>query len=457
MAAIYLAGFLTALRQGKALLGSKGLLPVPAFLAERKFRQCPTLFLWRYSDRLMTAVSATGVALSVLGLLGLLDRGPIWLSMGLWLTMWFLYLSIVNVGQRFYGFGWESMVLEAGFFTAFLGPSQVAVSPIPILALRWMLFRVEFGAGMIKVRHDKCWRDLTCLYYHYETQPMPNPLSWYFHHLPRWVHRGGVLGSHFVQLVVPFGLFAPQPVAALAGLLIIGHQLWLIVSGNYSWLNWITVVLGFSAFGLCGPGEPRPLVFELVLVALAIATAYLSIKPTKNLLSKNQAMNRCYNVWHLVNTYGAFGSVTRNRHEVVIQGTPDLFVTPASEWREYQCWGKPGELGRRPAQLAPYHLRLDWLLWFLPLSLGRNLSERTAGQRLLTRYESWFKSLIEKMLAGDAALLKLFRINPFPDKPPGCIRVLVFAYQYTTPEERRQTGNWWKRQQVGVYLPPWGG
>jgi hypothetical protein len=251
----------------------------------------------------------------------------------------------------------------------------------------------------------------------------------------------------------------PQPVASLAAVLIIGHQLWLVVSGNYSWLNWLTAVLGVSALRLPGGanGVPRPLWLNLLQLALAAGTIYLSVKPTKNLFSKNQAMNRSYNVWHLVNTYGAFGSVTRHRHEVIIQGTRDPFPTPDSDWREYECLGKPGDPARRPPQLAPYHLRLDWLLWFLPLSLGSQLSPRTAEVRLVTRYELWFKNLVEKLLKGDPAVLGLLRVNPFPEKPPAFIRVLIFAYQYTDADERKRTGNWWKRQQVGVYLPPYGG
>ena len=165
-----------------------------------------------------------------------------------WLLLWALYLSIVNVGQSFFGFGWESMLLEAGFFTAFLGPSHIRPSVLPILILRWMLFRTELGAGLIKLRHDPCWRDLTCLFYHYETQPLPNPLSWYFHRLPAAFQRASVVFSHFVQVIVPFGLFAPQPFASIAAVLIVFHQLWLIVSGNYSWLNWLTAILGVAGF-----------------------------------------------------------------------------------------------------------------------------------------------------------------------------------------------------------------
>ena len=256
LAVLYLIAFLVALQQFKPLLGERGLLPVPAFLKQVSFRDAPGIFCWRYSDRLLDAVAWTGVLLSAVALSGLSEMGPYWLSAGIWLFLWVLYLSIVNVGQNFYGFGWESMLLEAGFFTAFMGPAGIRPSLIPVLALRWMLFRTEFGAGLIKLRHDPCWRQLTCLLYHYETQPLPNPLSWYFHRSPRFMHQFAVLFSHFVQVIVPFALFAPQPIASIAGGLIIFHQLWLIVSGNYSWLNWLTVALGVTASALAPPAPP---------------------------------------------------------------------------------------------------------------------------------------------------------------------------------------------------------
>src|SRR5262249_26900276 len=317
LAAIYLIAFLVALNQFKPLLGERGLLPVPAFLKHLRFRQAPSIFCWRYSDRFLDVVAWTGIGLSALAVTGVSERGPIWLSMITWLVLWGLYLSLVNVGQNFYGFGWESMLLEAGFFTAFMGPTWMSPSLIPVLALRWMLFRTELGAGLIKLRHDRCWRELTCLYYHYETQPLPNPLSCYFHHLPRLMHRLSVLFSHFVQVIVPLGLFAPQPFASMAGGLIIFHQLWLIVSGNYSWLNWLTVALGISAFSdsvlwrlIPLPIQqtvPRPEFVNVLLYLIGGATVLLSIQPVLNLFSKRQLMNYSYNRFHLVNTYGAFG------------------------------------------------------------------------------------------------------------------------------------------------------
>ncbi|HWE85990.1 MAG TPA: lipase maturation factor family protein [Terracidiphilus sp.] len=461
MAAIYLVAFLTVARQFKPLLGERGLLPVPAHLRTVRFREAPSLFHWRYSDKLLDLVAWTGVLVSACAVVGLTEAGPVWLSMTAWLLLWFLYLSVVNVGQKFFGFGWESMLLEAGFFTAFLGSARVQPSVIPVLILRWMLFRTEMGAGLIKLRHDRCWRDLTCLYYHYETQPLPNPLSWYFHRIPAPMHRYSVLFSHFVQIVVPFALFAPQPIASIAGGLSILHQLLLIVSGNYSWLNWLTAVLGVSALDdrvlgsalrLASPAMlPRPLALDIVLYALVVAALALSVQPVMNLFSREQLMNYSYNPLHLVNTYGAFGQVGRERYEIVIEGSADRVISPVTEWREYGFKGKPGDVKRRPPQVAPYHLRLDWLIWFLPFAVAV-----TGDGIRVWRHDLWFMRFIGKLLVGDREILRLMRENPFPDEPPATVRALFYRYCYSTPQEKRETGAWWVRRLLGVYLQPVG-
>jgi hypothetical protein len=459
MAAIYVVAFLAVLHQCKPLLGENGLLPVPAYLKSVSFRAAPTLFCWRYSDRLLSAVGWTGLLISLCALGGLTESGPAWLSLLAWLSLWAFYLSIVNVGQKFFAFGWESMLLEAGFFTAFLGPARLRPSILPILILRWMLFRTEMGAGLIKLRHDRCWRDLTCLFFHYETQPLPNPLSWYFHRIPKPLHKFSALVSHFVQLVAPFGLFAPQPIASIAGGLIIVHQLILIISGNYSWLNWLTVVLGITALddrvlGFAIPlGAPplasRPLPFDILLYLLAAATVLLSIQPILNLLSPNQRMNFSYNPFHLVNTYGAFGNVGRERYEIVMEGTSERVITPHTQWKEYGFKGKPGDIKRMPPQVAPYHLRLDWLIWFLPFSVAV-----TGGGIRVHGHSLWFLRFVEKLLSGDRAILRLMGSNPFPDQPPEFVRALFYRYRYTDRKEKRATGAWWTRQLLGVYLHP---
>ena len=460
MAALYLIAFLTVLLQGKPLVGARGLLPIPAFLEGVTFREAPSLFHWRYSDGLLDLVSWTGVLISLCAILGLTESGPAWLSVTAWLVLYFLYLSIVNVGQKFFGFGWESMLLEAGLFTAFLGPRHTYPSAISVLLLRWMFFRTELGAGLIKLRNDTCWRDLTCLYYHYETQPLPNPLSWYFHRLPASWHRFGVLFSHFVQVVCPFGLFAPQPISSIAAGLCILQQLWLIVSGNYSWLNWLTVVIGVAGFSdeILHYGFPSisavaltPMSFPFIVLlwVVAASTLVLSIQPTINLFSPLQRMNFSYNRYHLVNTYGAFGSVTRERHEVILEGTTDTVPTPATVWKEYGFKGKPGDLYRMSPQVAPYHLRLEWMIWFLPFTV--TVTPRGVHVR---GYEIWFLRFVQKLLTADLSILSLLGDNPFPDQPPALIRAHLYRYSYTDSHTKRLTGAWWKRELLGEFLPP---
>src|SRR5207237_2102923 len=298
---IYLVAFLVTVNQFRPLLGEHGLLPAPDFIRAVPFRASPTLFhLFGYSDRKLLVVAWTGVVLSVVAIIGLFDGDdfPIpFASMLIFALLWVLYLSIVNVGQTFYSFGWESLLLEAGFLAIFLGPASTIPQFSLVLLIRWLLFRVEFGAGMIKMRGDRCWRDLTCLYYHHETQPMPNPLSWYFHRLPAALHRIEVLGNHFAQLVVPWFLFAPQPVATIAGLIIVATQSWLVLSGNFAWLNVITIVLAFAAFDdaalarvlpIARPAVETSIPHEVAFAALTVLVLVLSYRPARNLLSSGQ-------------------------------------------------------------------------------------------------------------------------------------------------------------------------
>jgi hypothetical protein len=447
LALIYLVAFLVAANQFVPLLGEHGLLPVPEFVRQVPFRAAPSVFYFMPTDAAFRVAAWLGVALAALALSPFPARNA--LAHGaLWGALWALYLSFVNVGQTFYGFGWETLLLEAGFLAIFLGGTSDEPQIVLNWLWRWLVFRVMVGAGLIKLRGDPCWRDLTCLDYYFETQPMPNALSWHFHWLPAAVHHAGVLINHFVELAVPFGLFGPQPIAAIAALLIIAFQLMLIVSGNLSWLNWLTIVLAIPAIDdrwlHWVPVNCKFTIVNLQLrritIALAVVVGLLSIPPVLNLLSSQQLMNTSFEPLHLVNTYGAFGSITRQRTEIVVEGTSDRALSAQTVWNEYEFKGKPGDTAQRPSQVAPYHLRLDWLMWFAAM-------ERPGD-------EAWFDPLLDKLLVGDAATLGLLRTNPFPEKPPQFVRAELYAYNFTTPEERKQSGRWWKRVLIGEYWPP---
>jgi hypothetical protein len=450
LGAIYALAFLNVVNQWRALLGEHGLLPVLDFVARVPFGRAPSLFHWRYSDRLALGLGWVGLALSLAVVAGVPAALPTWASMLWWLALWALYQSYVNVGQIWYAFGWESLLLEAGFLAIFLGADDVAPPLLILFLFRWLLFRVEFGAGLIKLRGDRCWRDLTCLEYHHETQPIPGPLSWFFHHLPRPLHRVETGANHVVQLGVPFLLFAPQPVAGIAACLIVVTQSWLVVSGNFAWLNAMTIVLAFSALpdawlswlpadAAAPPGDPAWW-FVVVVVALTAGVAVLSRRPVRNLLSRHQRMNAAFDPLHLVNTYGAFGSVTKVRYEVEIEGTTAERPDADADWRAYGFRGKPGDPGRRPRQVAPYHLRLDWLMWFLAMSPSPSYRH------------AWFPALLQRLLEGDAATLRLLRHDPFAGERPRYVRARRFRYRYTTPAERRETGDWWAREEVGTFV-----
>ncbi|MBV9855397.1 MAG: lipase maturation factor family protein [Streptosporangiaceae bacterium] len=451
LAVIYLVAFAATARQFRGLLGTRGLLPVPRYLRRVRFRDAPSLFHLRYSDRLFAGVAWSGAALAAAMAAGLGDAVPLWASMLAWTALWALQVSIVNVGQIWYGFGWETLLLEAGFLTIFLGNAGSPPPLLVLLLLRWLLFRLEFGAGLVKLRGDRCWRDLTCLRYHHETQPMPGPLSWFFHHLPDPLHRAEVLANHFAQLVAPVLLFAPQPVASVAAGIVIVTQLWLVLSGNFAWLNWLTIVLALAVVDtsraarvlpLPAPGRlgPAPHWYEALVLALTALVVVLSYRPARNLMSRRQLMNASFDPFHLVNTYGAFGSITRRRYELVIEGTSEPEVTADTRWREYEFRGKPGDPRRRPPQFAPYHLRLDWLMWFAPLSPGYA--------------EPWLGPLLYRLLTGDRDVLRLLRFNPFPGAPPSFVRIRRYHYRFTSWRELRRTGAWWERELMGDYVAP---
>ena len=465
VAAVYVLAFLSTFHQFPVLLGERGLLPVPAFLDRVGRRAGPTLFRHvPYSDALLRGMCLVGMLLGLAVVLGLPQQGPAWSMLAVFGAMWAMYLSIVSVGQIFYGYGWESMLLECGALMGLLGSHAVPPPAVMMLFLAWLLIRLEFGAGMIKMRGDASWRDLTAMDHHHETQPMPGPLSRTAHLMPRWWHRAEVLGSHAVQLGIIWLVLAPQPVASFAACAVIATQLFLVVTGNYAWLNWLTILVacaaisdgfwrwllggpfpGWSWFGVplkadgggAGADVSSPLWWTVLVAAAFAGLAVLSRKPLANLFSSHQLMNASFDRFHLVNAYGAFGSMTERRYEVLIEGTEDAAGHHADEetWRAFEFRGKPGDLRRLPRQVAPYHLRLDWQMWFLALRPGA---------------EPWFVALLERLADGDPGVRRLLARDPFDGRAPAALRVRYSLYRFARREERRDGGARWVATDLGV-------
>lgn len=463
---IYFIAFLVLWNQGDGLFGSDGILPAPRFLRivhERagtgSYFELPTLFWISSTDAALRSAAFVGLVLSALVTLGFSNS----IVMAL---LWVLYESFTHVGQIFYGYGWELLLLEAGFLAIFLAaPLSLRAfprsqPPVAVIWLeRWLLFRVMLGAGLIKIRGDACWTDLTCLAHHYETQPNPGPLSWYFNALPMWADKAGVLFNHFVELVVPFFVFGPRRVRHAAGLLVILFQTTLILSGNLSFLNWLTIAVALSCFddeaflavmprglrarlGLAlsratDETVPASGARRRVIQALVFCVGILSLPPVMNLILPGQRMNASFEPLHLVNTYGAFGSVDRVRHEVVIEGTSgDPLGPDDAGWVEYGFHCKPGDVRRRPCLVTPYHYRLDWQMWF-------------AGHHREAQ-DAWFVKLVYDLLRGNRHVTALLEWDPFAGSRPRFVRALLYEYEFSHDLGKA----YWDRRLLGEYLRP---
>jgi len=461
---VYAVAFLAAVRQIVPLIGADGLEPLGLYLERVRdalgstsagFLRLPSLFWLGHGDATLLLWAWIGLILSCAVLAGYANA--------LMLTaLWAIYMSFVHLGQDWYGYGWESQLLETGFLAIFLCPLFDArpfprrPPPVPVLWLfRWLIFRIMLGSALIKIRGNAVWRDLTALYYHFETQPIPNPLSRWFHFLPRFVLRLGVQFNFLAELIAPWFAFGPRLARLIAGAIMVIFQLTLIAGGNLSFLNWLTIIPALACFddafwakllpgalvrraaAAAGSAERhRPM--RLTAWAVAILIALLSVEPIANLFSPHQLMNSSFHSLDLVNTYGAFGSVGRERLNVVFEGTDAAAPNESAPWKPYPYMALPTDLNRMPPQIAPYQPRLDWQMWFAAMSTPQDYP--------------WTVNLVWKLLHNDPGALSLFASNPFPGKPPHYIRAVLYRYRFAPPGN--PDGRWWNREELGLWLLP---
>jgi hypothetical protein len=458
---VYLMAFLTLLWQGPALIGNHGLEPAAGMLDDAVaalgsraagFWRLPSLFWLGAGDTALRVVAGLGIALALVVIGGFANAIVL-------AALCALQISIVHVGGAFYAFGWEIQLVETGFLCIFLCPLLdgrpfPARPPPPALVwlLRWLIARIMWGAGLIKLRGDTCWRDLSCLDFHFETQPIPSPLSPWFHHLPHGAHVVGVVFNHAVELAVPFLIFGPRRVRHVGGALLAALQIVLIASGNLSFLNWLTLAPIVACFddGVWRRLLPRALVARAeraraaaapsraagwTAAAVTALVAVLSVPPMANLLSGRQVMNTSFTRLPLVNTYGAFGSVGRERTELIIEGTNDDVVGPETKWQAYEWKCKPGDPARAPCWMSPYHRRLDWLIWFAAMGTPREYP--------------WAIHLVWKLLHADRGALGLLASDPFGGARPRFIRIEHYRYRFAP----RGAPAWWQRERIGSWLP----
>ena len=462
LGAVYAVAFLVAINQALPLIGSHGLLPMGHYLEQVSaalgsqgagFVRVPSLFWLWHSDTALLLVTWTGLILSLIMIAGYANA----LTLG---ALWMLYLSLVHVGQDWYGYGWEIQLTETGFLAIFLCP-LLDMRPFPkrppplliIILFRWLIVRIMLGSGLIKYRGDAVWREGTALYHYFETQPIPGPLSRWFHFLPHTLLQIGVWFNWLGELVAPWFAFGPRLARHIAGVVMILFQLAIIISGNLSFLNWLTIVPALACLddGFWAKILPEILVrkaqkaeleaepsqpMQRTTLVVTCLVGLLSIQPALNILSSKQVMNTSFNPLDLVNTYGAFGSVGRERYNVVFEGTSDPNPDSAN-WKVYPYKGLPVAPDQRPPQIAPYQLRLDWQMWFAAMS--------TAEQY------PWTYHLVWKLLHNDRGVVGLFADNPFPKQPPRYIRAVIYRYRFATPGQ--MPDHYWERERLGLWLP----
>jgi lipase maturation factor 1 len=470
---VYVIAFLSLLVQVAGLIGTHGILPAGDFLqavrhnfGSAAYHLFPTLASISTSDAALKLLCGMGAFFGLLIMLGV-GTGPA-LAFA-----WLCYVSLVTVGQDFLSFQWDILLLETGFLAIFLAPWSLLEPPwrlgtshasTTVLWLgRWLLFRLMFLSGAVKLlSNDPTWRDLTALEYHYWTQPLPTPLAWYAAQLPTWFQRISVVGVFVLELGVPFLIFTPRRLRRLGAAIIAGFQLLIALTGNYCFFNLLTIILcvlllddSFFIRWL-----PSRLVNRMAAHATAdrhsswVAPAGKVIRATVAVLilviSGSELLetfghdgavpNLAHRLiswqapFYLSNTYGLFAVMTTSRIEIVVEGSND-----GQRWQAYEFKYKPGNVARRPCWVAPYQPRLDWQMWFAALG---NYQENP-----------WLSNFMLRLLQGTPEVTALLASNPFPNAPPRYIRSVAYDYRFTDFTLRRATGNWWQREQKGLYFP----
>ena len=459
---VYLVAFVSYEIQLAGLNGERGILPAVEFfrmarevLGPEAFLRFPSVCWLGASDIALHAWCGTGIIAALVLMAGFMPLPCL-------LFLWTTYLSLTVAGQIFYQFQWDILLLEAGFLGIFLSPLGLRLGrrtnppPIARFLVVWLLFRLIFASGMVKLMSgDPAWANGTALDYHYFTQPLPTPLAWFAQQLPAWWQALSVRVMFFVELGLPFLLFGPRRVRlfAVAGVAVL--QLLIALTGNYGFFNlltlalcltcvddavWSKLTLGRWSFDPFAPSSTRFISRKLLLGA-AVTIFLLSLVPLAAafrrpvpLLEPLMVAYASVAPFRTINGYGLFAVMTKERREIVLQGSEDGVA-----WKTYTFRFKPGDPHRAPPWVAPYMPRLDWQMWFAALG--------TAEQN------PWFLRFLERLLEGSPSVSGLLAENPFPGGPPKFVRALSDRYTFTTMAERKQTGNWWNVEPAAIYCP----
>jgi predicted DCC family thiol-disulfide oxidoreductase YuxK len=453
LALVYLVAFASFIAQAPGLIGPEGIVPVADYFAAvddsygpEKYWFLLSLFWLDSSATTIAVVAWLGVALSVLLFVNV---RPLLCLVSLYL----LHLTLYTGGQVFMTFQWDNLLLECGFLAIFLQHSP----RLFVWLHRWLLFRLMLQSGIVKwMSGDESWHDLSALVFHFETQPLPTALAWYADKLPDLVLQAGVLFTFAIELLIPFLILMPRRPRLVAAVCIAVFQLLISLTGSYNYFNFLTVslcllLLDDQSLATLVPGFLRDRRQSLstsrrswrrAMLPATVAVVYFWTTATLLAITGRRTeisgFSRELLAWtaplHMANGYGLFAVMTKQRAEIIIEGSAD-----GIEWRVYELPYKPGLLDRAPVWAAPHQPRLDWQLWFAALAP--------------VEQNPWFKNLVVRLLMGSQPVLDLFAYNPFPDEPPKYVRAKLYQYHFSDWDTRRETGAWWTRTYAGEFFP----
>jgi predicted DCC family thiol-disulfide oxidoreductase YuxK len=484
---VFLIAFVSLWTQVDGLIGENGILPAAQFLhaahdqlGGRAYTLLPTFCWFGASNVCLHWLCALGSVLSILLIVGVAPALTLFALVS-------LYVSLVAVGQTFLSFQWDILLIETGFLAIFIAPwrwlairgSGPPVSRVGLFLLKFLLFKLMVMSAVVKLTSgDDCWWNLTALDYHYWSQPLPTVFAWWTDQNPEWFKKFSVGFCLFVEIIVPLFLWAPRRLRLISAGLLIFLQIAIAITGNYCFFNLLTIALcllliddqwierASAAMHVEGgaPATPssassartglagaRPSIFRdqtrssLIRRSLALITViatvpvdvwliYSTFKPMAEPPRPIAVLEEHLEPFRIVSGYGLFRVMTKDRMEIEVEGSAD-----GIDWKPYVFKWKPDDVKRAPTWCAPHQPRLDWQMWFAALGTVRE--------------NRWFVNLAASLLENKTDVVSLFATNPFPSRAPKLVRARLYRYRFTTGAERAATGAWWKREELGEYLP----
>jgi lipase maturation factor 1 len=490
---IYCSAFYSLIFQIRGLNGPRGILPASEYLVEvarglgpLRLWFAPTLLWFSSGSHMLMALCWAGIVASLLVVVNVWPRAML-------VVCFVCFLSFVSAAGDFSSYQSDGMLLEAGFISLFFAPGGFFpgwggfwLPPrASLFLLLWEWFRIYFESGVVKLASgDQQWRHLTAMDEYYQNGPLPTWIGWYVQHLPHWFHALTVVATLAMELVLVWMWFLPRRWRIACFFLVTPWQIAVILTANYAFLNYIVLALGFLLLddrslvrfvptrwriGLLTTKEPEPkpesnpsdqdssLESEtsprlqptqfvqpfraLRLAVIAVALSWIFYATTLPMLQMFwrgiplfEAPVTVLEPFRIANQYGLFAVMTPHRYEIEFQGSND-----GRTWVAYPFRYKPQDVTQPPRIYAPYQPRFDWNLWFASLGTWSQYP-------IVPRTE-------ELLLINDPDVLQLFANNPFPGKPPRLVRAVLWQYWFSTLQEKRTQGIWWRRQLIGAYAP----